>query len=208
VAADDFFQTQEEVDNWPTMAMNDNPKPGDVKYKDLNGDGIVNPQDRTYLGRSFPRFNYGLDTNFGYKNFELFTQWQGAAGYKTMLGGAWNHQATYEAFTHENYTDYWTPDNRDAKYPRPIKADTRNRQTSNRTVIDSDYLKLKNVTLSYSVPSDFVEFLRRAEVYVGATEVLTFSEMTKWDIDPEVPSGRANFYPQVRTYTLGLRLAY
>ena len=208
VAADDFFQTQEEADNWPTMAMNDNPKPGDVKYKDLNGDGIVNPQDRTYLGRSFPRFNYGLDTNFGYKNFELFTQWQGAAGYKTMLGGAWNHQATYEAFTHENYTDYWTPDNRDAKYPRPIKADTRNRQTSNRTVIDSDYLKLKNVTLSYSVPSDFVEFLRRAEVYVGATEVLTFSEMTKWDIDPEVPSGRANFYPQVRTYTLGLRLAY
>lgn len=210
VAADDFFQTQEEADNWPTMAMNADPQPGDVKYMDLNGDGLVNPEDRTYLGSSFPRFNYGLITNFSYKNFALFTQWQGAAGHKAMLGGAWNHQATYEAFTHENYTDYWTPENREARYPRPIKGDTRNRQTSNRTVIDSDYLKLKNVTFAYTIPERLSEnvFLQHAEIYVGATDLLTFSDMTAWDLDPEVPSGRANFYPQVRTYTLGVRLGY
>ncbi|WP_277480463.1 TonB-dependent receptor [Catalinimonas alkaloidigena] len=205
---DGFFQSQQEADNYPTLAPN--PMPGDVKYVDRNGDGVLNPDDRTFIGRSFPRFNYGMSTNFSYKNFELFTQWQGAAGHKVMLGGAWNHQATYEAFTHAIYADYWTPDNTGARFPRPIKGNTKNRQTSDLTVIDSDYLRLKNVTLSYRVPSSVMNtiFLSNARIYAGVTNVLTISDLNEWDIDPEVPSGRAQYYPQVRTYTLGVNLSF
>ncbi|MCW9706625.1 SusC/RagA family TonB-linked outer membrane protein [Fodinibius salsisoli] len=208
--ADGLFQSQEEADSWPDMAMNSNPKPGDVKYRDLNNDGVVNTEDRTDLGRSFPRFNYGLNMGFNYKNFELFTQWQGAAGHEIMISGGLNHQATYEAFTHAIYADYWTPENTDARFPRPIKGDTKNRQVSNRTVYSADYLKLKNVTLTYNIPTRFTEkvSLDRASIYIGATDVLTFSELTEWDLDPEIPSGRANFYPQVRTYTVGVNLRF
>ena len=205
---DGYFQTQQEADNYPTLTAN--PMPGDVKYVDRNEDGVLNPDDRTFIGRSFPRFNYGMTTNFGYKNFELYTQWQGAAGHKIMLGGAWNHQATHEAFTHAIYEDYWTPENPNARFPRPVKGDTRNRQTSERNVIDSDYLRLKNITLSYTVPASLMDklFLSHARVYAGVTNVLTISDLNEWNIDPEAPSGRLQYYPQVRTYTLGANIRF
>lgn len=206
---DGFFQTQEEVDNYPTLFPNS--KPGDVKYLDINDDGIINPDDNAYLGLSFPRFDFGMNANFSYKNFELFMQWQGSAGHKTRLEGVFQQLATFETFTHEIYTDsYWTPERTDARFARPIKGDSRNFQTSDYQMINADYLRLKNIVLSYNIPSILMEkiFLQSARVYVGATNLLTFSQLNEWDLDPETRSGRGNFYPQVSMYTVGLNVNF
>ena len=206
---DGFFQTQEEADNYPNLRPNT--RPGDVKYLDLNNDGIINEEDHENLGLSFPRFDFGMNANLSYKNFDLFLQFQGAAGHKTRLDGAFQQVATFETFTHAIYTDnYWTPERTDAEFARPIKGDDRNFQTSDYQMIDASYIRLKNIVLGYYLPTSFSEriSIKSAKVYVGATNLLTFSELNRWDLDPEIPSGRGQYYPQVSMYTIGANIHF
>ncbi|WP_339921783.1 TonB-dependent receptor [uncultured Cyclobacterium sp.] len=206
---DGVFQTQEEVDNYPTLRPNS--APGDVKYVDVNEDGIINENDHQYLGLSFPKFDFGMNGTFTYGNFDLFYQFQGAAGHKTRLDGAFQQIATYETFTHAIYTDnYWTPENPDAEFPRPIKGDPRNFQTSDSQLIDASYLRLKNVVLGYTLPESILEkvSVNSIRVFLGATNLLTFSELNRWDLDPEIPSGRGQYYPQVSMYSLGANVRF
>lgn len=207
---DGLFRSQEEVDNYPTL--NNNTAPGDIKYVDLNGDGEISPEDWAYLGQSFPRYDYGMTINLMYKNFELFSQWQGAAGHKIRLTGGLQQIVTFETFTHAMYEDYWTPENPDARWPRPIKYDRRNDETSELRMIDGKYLRLKNLVLSYNIPIGITEkfSLNNARVYIGATNLLTvFSELKRdWGLDPETPTSRATYYPQVRQYTIGVDLRF
>ncbi|WP_439482584.1 SusC/RagA family TonB-linked outer membrane protein [Cyclobacterium plantarum] len=206
---DGVFQTQEEADNYPNLRPNT--APGDVKYLDMNDDGIINEEDHQYLGLSFPRFDFGMNGNFTYGNFDLFLQFQGASGHKTRLDGAFQQIATYETFTHAIYTDnYWTPENPNAEFPRPIKGDPRNFQTSDTQLIDASYLRLKNIVLGYSLPAVIIDKLavERIRLYVGATNLLTFSELNRWDLDPEIPSGRGQYYPQVSMYSLGANVRF
>lgn len=206
---DGFFQTQEEADNYPNLRPNT--RPGDVKYLDINDDGIINEEDHENLGLSFPRFDFGLNANLAYKNFDLFFQFQGAAGHKTRLDGAFQQVATFETFTHAIYTNnYWTPERTDAEFARPIKGDDRNFQTSDYQMIDASYLRLKNIVLGYYLPVSFSEriFIKNAKVYVGASNLLTFSELNRWDLDPEIPSGRGQYYPQVSMYTIGANIHF
>ncbi|WP_162343684.1 SusC/RagA family TonB-linked outer membrane protein [Cyclobacterium salsum] len=203
------FQTQEAADNYPTLRPNS--APGDVKYLDMNEDGIINEEDHQYLGLSFPRFDFGLNGNFTYGNFDLFVQFQGAAGHKTRLDGAFQQIATYETFTHAIYTDnYWTPENTNAEFPRPIKGDGRNFQTSDTQLIDASYLRLKNIVLGYNLPAMIIDKLsvERIRLFLGATNLLTFSELNRWDLDPEIPSGRGQYYPQVSMYSLGANVRF
>ncbi|WP_299581975.1 TonB-dependent receptor [uncultured Sunxiuqinia sp.] len=205
---DGFFQSEEEIANYPTLQANT--KPGDVKYLNLNNDDVISPEDRGFLGYSFPIYNYGATMNFSYFNFELYMQWQGASGHTTQVAGGLAHQATYEAFTHKIHADYWTEENRDARWPRPIKSNLRNLQASDLLTIDADYLRLKNIMLSYNLPAIILSKLSisKAQVYVNATNVLTLSKLNEWDLDPETPPGRANYYPQVSLYTVGLKLNF
>lgn len=206
---DGFFQTQEEVDNYPNLFPNT--RPGDVKYLDLNQDGIINEDDHEFIGLSFPRFDFGMNANFTFKNFELFFQWQGSSGHKTRLDGAFQQLATFETFTHAIYTDnYWTPERMDARFARPIKGDTRNFKTSDYQMINASYIRLKNIVLGYNIPSSISEnvYIENAKVYIGATNLFTFSELNEWDLDPEIPSGRGRYYPQVKMYTLGLNVRF
>ncbi len=205
---DGFFQSEEEIANYPTYQSNT--KPGDVKYLNLDGDDKISPDDRDFLGHTFPTLTYSANMNFSYKNFELFMQWQGAAGHTTQVGGGLAHQATYEAFTHKIHADYWTEDNRNARWPRPIKSNLRNLQASDLLTIDADYLRLKNIMLAYNVPSSVLGKLpiSKVQVYANATNVLTISKLNEWNLDPEMPAGRANYYPQVSLYTVGLKLNF
>lgn len=205
---DGYFQSEEEIANYPTLQANT--KPGDVKYLDLNDDKKITPEDRAFLGYSFPVYTMGATMKFSYADFELFMQWQGATGHTTQVAGGLAHQATYEAFTHKVHGDYWTEDNRNARWPRPIKSNLRNLQASDLLTIDADYLRLKNIMLSYKVKSTLLQKLsiRDALVYVNATNVLTFSKLNEWDLDAEMPPGRANYYPQVGLYTIGLKLNF
>jgi hypothetical protein len=91
-----------------------------------------------------------------------------------------------------------------------VKTDLRNVATSDRLIIDASYLRLKNVQLAYNLPASLSQKLSmsRASVYVSATNLLTFSKLNEWNLDPEVPSGRATYYPQTALYTFGVNIQF
>ena len=207
---DGLFQTQQEIAEYKATYVA-NTKPGDVKYVDLNGDGIINASDMTNIGNSFPRYTFGFNSDFSYRNFELSVLFQGAAKVDTRLAGALAEMGNQEGFTHEIYTNnYWTPENTDARFPRPVKFDLRNVATSDRLILDASYLRLKNVQFAYSLPVELVQkvSLKKVRVYLSATNLFTISKLNEWNLDPEAPSGRAVYYPQTALYTVGLNLQF
>lgn len=206
---DGLFQTADEISKYPTYAANT--KPGDVKYLDRNKDGKIDANDMTNIGVSFPKYTFGVNTEFSYKNFELNLLLQGAAKVDTRLSGALAEMGNQEGFTHELYTNnYWTPDNTGARFPRPVKFDLRNVATSDRLVYDGSYLRLKNIQLAYNLPLAWAKkaYMSRAAVYVSATNILTISKLNEWNLDPEVESGRAVYYPQTSLYTFGINVQF
>ncbi|MCC8134172.1 MAG: TonB-dependent receptor [Tannerellaceae bacterium] len=204
-----LFQTQEEVDHYPTLF--ENTKPGDVKYLDLNGDGKITPEDMTYLGNTFPKYTFGLNGTVSWKGFELYMQWQGAADVDVRLTGALIEMGNQEGFTHEIYAgNVWTPENPDARFPRPVKFDLRNVHSSDRVIFDGSYLRLKTLQLAYTIPQHIFRrfYVNRARVSLTGTNLLTFSALNEWNLDPEIPSGRASYYPQTSVYSLGINLEF
>lgn len=195
--------------NYPTLAAGT--KPGDVKFLDLNNDGKINGDDMTFLGTTFPKYNFGSNLNLTYKGFALNLLFQGAAKVHTRISGALAEMGNYEGFTHAIYADnYWTPERTDARFPRPTKFSLINQSSSDRMLIDGSYLRLKNIQLVYQVPAIFTEraFIERMNVYVSGTNLLTFSKLNEWNLDPETLPGRANYYPQTALYTLGVNLQF
>lgn len=206
---DGYFQNAADIANYPTMSTNT--KPGDVKYVDLNKDGKINADDWTMIGNPFPKFTFGMTSELNYGAFTLNVFFQGAADVDTRLSGALSEIGIYEGFTHKLVTDnYWTPERPNALFPLPRKSDDRNVRTNDRLIIDGSYVRLKNLQLVYSVPSTFAKRLglSNARVYVSGTNLLTFSKMNDWNLDPEAESGRAIYYPQTSLYTFGLNLNF
>jgi TonB-linked SusC/RagA family outer membrane protein len=207
---DGLFQTQEEITEYKaTYAANT--KPGDVKYVDLNGDDKIDANDMTNIGNSFPKYTFGVNADFSFKNFDLNILFQGAAKVNSRLAGALAEMGNQEGFTHEIYTNnYWTPERTDARFPRPVKYDLRNVATSDRLVLNGSYLRLKNVQLAYNIPVALSQkiHLKKVRVYISATNLFTLSKLNEWNLDPEAPSGRAVYYPQTALYTAGLNLQF
>jgi TonB-linked SusC/RagA family outer membrane protein len=207
---DGLFQSEQEIAEYgATYAANT--KPGDVKYLDLNKDGKINADDMTAIGNSFPKYTFGLTSDFSYKNFELNILFQGAAKVDARLAGALAEMGNQEGFTHEIYANnYWTPENTGARFPRPVKFDLRNLATSDRLVIDGSYVRLKNVQVAYNLPVELSRkvHLNKIRVYGSATNLFTISKLNEWNLDPEIPSGRGVYFPQTALYTLGLNLQF
>lgn len=204
-----LFQTQAEVDAYPTYAANS--KPGDVKYLDLNGDKKIDANDMTVIGNTFPKYIFGLNGDISYKGFSLNILIQGAADVDTRLSGPIAEMGNNEGFTSSIFTNaYWTPTRTDARFPRVIKGDLRNVATSDRLVIDASYVRLKNVQLGYNVPESVLMIPRisSAYVYISASNLFTISKLNEWNLDPEVPPGRINYYPQMSLRTVGLNIVF
>ncbi|MES2375390.1 MAG: TonB-dependent receptor [Bacteroidota bacterium] len=207
--ADGLFQTQAQVDAYPTYAANS--KPGDVKYLDLNGDGKINADDMTNIGNTFPKYLYGFNGSLSFKNFDLYALFQGAADVDVRLSGALTEMGNQEGFVPDIYNNnFWTAANPDARFPRPIKFDLRNVKSSDRLVTDGSYLRLKNLQLGYTIPSSIIpsKILSKVRVYAQATNVLTFSKLNELHIDPEITSGTSNYYPQTSVYSFGLNVQF
>lgn len=204
-----LFQTQAEADNSPVFIRV--AQPGDVNFVDLNNDKRIDVNDMTYIGSPFPKYTFGSSINLTYKAFTLNLLFQGASGMGVQLTRALVQSGTAEAFTHKIYKDnVWTPENPGARFPRSIKFETRNQVNSDRNVIDADYLRLKNVQLLYQLPSQLTRkvFIERMSVYVSGTNLLTFSNLNEWNLDPEAVSGWQNYYPQVSMLTVGVNVQF
>ncbi len=204
-----IFQTQEEINNYPTYAPNT--KPGDIKYIDLNKDGKITPDDEAYLGNTFPKYTFGSTISVGYKGFSLNLILQGAADVHTRPIGAFVEMGNFEAVVHKIYTNnYWTPENPNARFPRPTKFDLRNQQNIDRWVLDASYLRFKNIQIMYQIPDKIINKLRvnSMNVYVSGTNLITFSKLNEWNVDPELVTGYADYYPQVSLISFGVNIQF
>ncbi len=204
---DGLFQTDDEASSYPQFMRP--AKAGDVKVVDRDGDGDIDPDDMTYLGNSFPKYTFGGTFNVTYKAFTLNLLLQGAADVKMRIARALGEAGNYEGFTPDIYTNnYWTPERPDARFARPTKQDLRNQASTDRMLVDASYLRVKNVQLMYRLPSSLTRrvFIENASVFVSGTNLLTFSKLNEWNLDPESSSGWQNFYPQTSVYTVGLSL--
>jgi hypothetical protein len=206
----------------PHLGTKDEPSQlGDVLYRDQDGDGLITNKDYVSMGNPHPDFTYGFTNNFRYKTFELNVFLQGSQGNEilnlTKRAGTTNSQLYQNQLAEAS--DFWTVDNVDAKYPRPI-LDAKghaNMVISDRFVEDGSYLRIQNVTFAYSLPSEFITKakLSKVRLYAGVQNLYTFTKYSGYD--PEVGSlnqdallsgvdnGR---YPTPRTYTLGLNVEF
>ncbi|MCB0561136.1 MAG: TonB-dependent receptor [Lewinellaceae bacterium] len=182
-----IFQSQEEIDASPFQS--DDTRPGDVKFADLNDDGVVDDEDRTHLGNPFPDFIYGLNTTFEYKNFDLSLLFQGVKGNDVyFLYGNFAYETQSRGFNaYRDILDSWSPDNTDAAIPK-VSVDDRNgnRRPSTRFLEDGSYMRLRNVTLGY----DFSSLMKnskvasRLRIYFSVQNALTFTSYP--GLDPEI----------------------
>lgn len=200
------------------------PQPGDLKYKDLNDDGVVNRDDWRDIGYPrYPEYTFGLNTNVQFKGLSMSMTWAGATNVSRQLRGApWRvpfgggGQLSMHSWQWENR---WTPERgQDADYPR-FSVDARSRRNGPASTFwlkDASYIRLKDVQLGYTLKSDQVSWLNRfglnkARIYVSGYNLLTFSNLqSKYSLDPEQAPGSYNGpkakHPVMKVYTLGLSL--
>ncbi len=211
--SDGLFQTEAEILSAPiqfTEAIHNSLKPGDIRYKDLNDDGVINSDDRTIIGKSYdPNWVFGFNLNMAYKGFDLFASFQGATSYSR-----WNR---WEPF-HLDYNtwaeaiDSWRPGNEDARYPRLTAATypANNTMSSDFWMTNISYLRLRNLEFGYNFNSQNALLskagLSNLRIYFSGTNLLTFSNM-EWR-DPEGPGGWWMFYPQVLNVALGVNVTF
>jgi TonB-linked SusC/RagA family outer membrane protein len=212
-----LFRDDADVDNHATQ---DGAAPGRFKFRDLDNDGEITPDDRKILGSPVPDFTGGLNFTVGYKGFDLSAYLYTSIGNEIWNQSRWftDFYSTFEgAAISERLKDAWTPQNLDAKIPIVEKA--ANFSTSNVGssfyVEDGSYLRLQNVTLGYTLPSDLLQRwrLERLRVFASANNLFT---ITKYEgLDPAV-GGDADItfgidvgnYPVTRGYTFGLNLSF
>ena len=195
-----------------TLYQTANTKPGDIKFADLNGDGKVDASDRTYLGSYLPKFSYGLNYGGTYKNFDFSVFFQGVYGNKIYNGTKVIGQGMLRLFNATtDVLNAWTPTNTNTDVPRAVSGDpSQNTRTSDRFLEDGSYLRLKNLTIGYTLPSNNLSkltnnILTKARIYVTSQNLLTMTKYTGYD--PEINGGIDNgTYPQARTLTIGLNL--
>ncbi|QBQ40962.1 SusC/RagA family TonB-linked outer membrane protein [Sphingobacterium psychroaquaticum] len=208
-----YFQNQAEID--ATQAKLPNTLPGDIRYVDRNGDGIINDQDRTYLADPLPHMNYAINITLKYKNWDFFGLGQGIGKRTGRLIG----QEAYPVFVDGNSNnlgaprveyanDYWSAENPNSRFPRLWTGPTTNTLLSDVWLSNAAFFRVKSLQLGYTFPKIGKSF-KNFRIYANAQDVFTF---TKWEgldperIDVDSPStndGNGN-YPRMATYSFGI----
>ncbi|RXM49578.1 TonB-dependent receptor [Flavobacterium sp. YO12] len=212
---DGIFQTQTDVNNHAVQMPGSNTAtstaPGDVRFKDLNNDGIINDKDRTFLGNPNPKFTYSLNNTFSYKNFDLTVYFQGVYGNDIYNA---NRMYTESMSVANNQTaatlGRWTGIGTSNSRPRAVYGDPNsNARVSDRFVEDGSYLRLKNVSLSYNFPeSVFNNVFSSIRLYFSAQNVLTFTNYKGFDPEVSVNGIDNSVYPVTTNYSIGLNLGF
>jgi TonB-linked SusC/RagA family outer membrane protein len=185
--------------------------PGDIRFVDINNDGVIDDKDRTNIGNSFPTFTYGFTQNVTYRNFELSVFIQGSQGNKVLNFTRWY---TEGGVSNGNYSreviSRWTGEGSSNEMPRVILNDPNgNNRVSDRFVEDASYLRIKNVRLAYALPEAWCKYtgFKKAQLYGSVQNLATFTKYT--GMDPEVGGGvDIGFYPQARTFLMGITVDF
>jgi TonB-linked SusC/RagA family outer membrane protein len=208
--SDGLFTSQQEIDELPYIYAdlngNSTLRPGDIKYRNLNGDNKLDWRDQTIIGKgSTPNWMYGINGVFQYGNFDLSVLFQGAFGYTTYI---WMDPLyTDYAFNHR-----WTESNNDpdAIVPR-VGSNGSNNLTSDYWTHNTSYIRLKNAALGYTVPKKILQKINvgKIRIYVAGTNLLTLSSLREYGVNPEQSDGNPMyFYPMQRTVSVGLDISF
>ncbi|HZL10679.1 MAG TPA: TonB-dependent receptor [Prolixibacteraceae bacterium] len=205
-----IFQDQAEIDASPKQPYN--PKPGDLKFKDQNGDKVIDSKDRVVVDGAFPKFYYGGSINLTWKSFDLSAFFQGVQGQKYYVNG-WGIDPFIQGCppTVDFEKNAWTPENKSNTYPAMYRSDYGpvSGTPSTYYLKDASYFRLKNLLIGYSLPSELIHRIgmKNLRVFVSGDNLAT---ITKYPYaDPErTGSGQFQTYPQLRTYTIGLNVKF
>ena len=182
---------------------------GDAKFKDQNGDGIINDLDRTDLGNPFPWLTYGLNTGLGWRNWDLNLFFQGVYGNEIYNALRIRTEGNGNTATLSRVMkDVWTSTNTEGSIPNP-KGSARNQYDSDRFIESGAYLRLKNLQIGYTLPASLTEKagISRCRFYLQGSNLLTLTRYTGYD--PEVGGGvDYGNYPQARTIMLGVNMNF
>ncbi|MDP2338301.1 MAG: TonB-dependent receptor [Bacteroidota bacterium] len=183
--------------------------PGDIKYVDMNNDSIINSNDYTIIGHTIPRYTFGFTFNSKYKNFDFSFFLQGVGKADGLIRDQGIMPFVMGGTVQEQHKDRWTPDNRDAMFPRFAFNETNNEQTSSFWMRDASYVRLKNIQLGYTLPKRIMNKIKAQQlrIYFSGQNLLTLDNF--WDgYDVEAPVGNGGYYPQVKTYSFGLDVKF
>lgn len=218
--AEGLFQTQEEIDNSATITGSP-VLPGYIKYKDRNGDGKISyAQDMGYVGKSpYAKFQTSLNLNGSWKGFDFDILLQSGLGRTVALTGVYpsgvmDNTVFTRMFYHGGNTpefvpeNSWTPDNQNAEFPRLslVTVSTNNAYSSTFWYRNGNYLRVKSFQIGYTIPASVINKsgFDRIRIFMEGSNLLTFSGLTKYNIDPEQPGVNNGYYPQQKTLSLGL----
>jgi TonB-linked SusC/RagA family outer membrane protein len=225
---DGIFQSDEEAAKSPVLVGQEpgasNPasiaKAGDRKYRDINGDGKIDANDRTILGSAQPKFTWGFNNSLSYKDFDLSFFFQGSEG---------NKMANFNSFNLLNFTgqnnvlaeaglNRWTPENPENKYPRALASGSLDVGIFSSAIVeDASYLRLKNVTLSYSLPHKLIQRakIQSVKIYVSGSNLWTLTKYTGYDPEANTYGQSTTLigidnggYPQAKIYQVGATLSF
>ncbi|MES2376598.1 MAG: TonB-dependent receptor [Bacteroidota bacterium] len=216
-----IFQSQAEADSYVGPAgtkLQPNAKPGDIKYANLNGDNVIDGNDRTVIGNPIPTVTYGLTINVAYKSFDFVAFGNGVGG-NSLFQGLRRLDVT-NANYQTTILDRWTPSNPSTTNPRLADDDPNGNYTKFSKIYlqSGNYFRLKTMQLGYSLPKVVTQKLgiNKLRVYASALNLFTLTKYTGYD--PEVGNGGAGGggvlgidkgnYPQARTFMLGLNLGF
>ena len=228
---DGLFNSWQEVNEYTSKVKypsGADPWPGDVRFVDVNGDGKLDPDDRTIIGNNQPDFIYGWTNNFYFKNFDLRVVMQGVQGSRVLLEndfmiqnrGQFGQLALVEGYWRAKNPDdvaNWAPENPGATHWRPFRDSfLMDYKISSYYVFDASFLRINNITLGYRLPRHLVQNvkLQNARIYIMVQNPFTFTDY-KWGYNPEVnhrgadplrPGADIGSYPIARSYSLGLSL--
>lgn len=210
--AEGIFQSTDEIAAHAKQSTRT--APGDLKYKDINGDGLINTSDRQYLGTSYPKTTFGFNVGGAWKGLDLSVFFQGAAGVKSYTdGGKLGFVSQGPGKPTSVLLDSWTPENTSAELPRILSSFTQNDPSSMPSsfwIKSGSYLRLKNLQLGYSLPEKWLKGIKLQKVrfYYSGQNILTLSSLYKW-VDPEAPNvSSVYYYPQVKVNTIGFNVTF
>ncbi len=210
---DGIFQSQAEVDAHPSQsALGAEASPGDIRYVDVNNDGVLNSDDRTNIGDAIPSITMGLNLTMDFKGFDFVAYAFASIGNDMVR----NYERTQPNVNRLSYSmDRWTGQGTSNSVPRLTTAATANNIFSEFYVEDASFLRLQNIQLGYSIPSALTEKIHidKLRLYLSVNNLYTFTNYMGYD--PAASSGApigggfdSGFYPAARTYTFGINLNF
>lgn len=207
-----FFNSEEEIANAPKHEVGSYPIPGDLRYIDYNGDGVVNEYDQVPIGYSaYPRYTFGLSFGFNIKNFDVNVLFQGAAQSSVFISQFLMYEFYNRGKVQDIHLGRWTPQTAEtATYPAlHVGAISQNHVKNSFFINDNSYIRLKNVEISYTLGRNAAKKIgmKGMRIYLSAVNLFTWDKLKV--VDPETAANAyESVYPQARNFSLGLNLNF